>query len=84
MIYVLVAVMSLVQEDGFKNTYVWTTPRFNSLEQCQIYGHEYTAELLSHMQDVFPGDIVDSLHCLPADKLEEFYSNNFKKPGEET
>ena len=82
MIYVLVAVMSLVQEDGFKNTYVWTTPRFNSLEQCQIYGHEYTAELPPHAGCV-SRDIVDS-PTLPTDKLEEFYSNNFKKPGEET
>lgn len=84
MIFVLIAVMSLVQENGFKNTYVWTTPRFTSLEQCQAYAHEYTGDLLSHMQDVFPGDIVNSLYCLPADKLEEFYSSSYEKPGEET
>ncbi|MBL97890.1 MAG: hypothetical protein CMF52_08745 [Legionellales bacterium] len=84
MIFVLIAVMSLIQENGYKNTYVWTTPRFTSIEQCQAYAHEYTDNLLAHMQDVFPGDIVNSLYCLPADKLEEFYSSSYEKTEEAT
>tara|TARA_B100000902_G_scaffold398507_1_gene465521 strand:- start:2096 stop:2350 length:255 start_codon:yes stop_codon:yes gene_type:complete len=76
----LVALMATIYMDGSRNTYVWTTPHFESVEQCQQYAQENANMLRYQLFDVFPSESLESIWCFNEDMLQKFLDMSTAQP----
>jgi hypothetical protein len=75
----LVALMTMLHGPGEeRDIFIFTTPSFDTSEECIRYVQTETFLIFSKLKQEFPNDPLANLVCVKEDKLKEF----FKKSNE--
>ena len=65
--------------DGAKDTYLYFTPEFETVEDCKNYVYFNAGSIKNHMQMEFDGNVPEMIYCMTEKKVKEFI--DFGKPG---
>jgi hypothetical protein len=68
----LVAIMSLVYQGGEKDMFIWSTPTFETLEECTTFVQTRPADIYLTLKNEFPNDSLDRLLCVERERLKRF------------
>lgn len=77
----IVVLMLGTYSDGGKDTYLYTNPNFDTVDQCKDYVYFSADEIRRHMMIEFMGNQIDMIYCVREDKLQKIIET---PPGKST
>ena len=80
--WLLVIFMMSMNPSGEYDFYVYDQPRFETVEECQMFTANNISEITQHMQKVF-GDLpIENAFCITEKKLNEILPKLLNTPEE--
>jgi len=79
--FILVFMLGM-NADGTKDTFLYFQPEFDTVEQCQQYVYQNSAELRKQMIVEFNGRSIEQVFCIREDKINKVLQIP-KEPGKQ-
>jgi len=59
--------------DGTNDTFLYTKPTHETLEQCQAHVRANGIKIRQDMYNQFNGKMIDNVYCIDEEKLKKFF-----------
>lgn len=73
MTWYIFVVMAGMFADGTQDTYLYTNPTFETLDECQAEVAIHSDDIIKDMLIQFNGKRIKKVYCIEEDKLKKFF-----------